>query len=302
MHIPEGSFKFTVGAGKFEPIIEKFGGVNALQEWKELNRVLEPIKILAGAVPPLTLRSDPAVILTLFPHLGQLLKGASVATKVEGSFKDVSKHVVKDKFLENWFEFLSFALSGLPADGTIAAAVAYTMRDLHQERAALDYPVGGSGAVVDALIRGVKKGGKGQIFLNAHVKDIVVENGRAVGVTMRRGNKVIKAKRAVISNASVWDTTKLLPPGTLTPEFEQEKMETPMTGSFMHLHVGIDATGLPSNLESHYSVISNWDPIDAPQNHVIISIPSVLDPSLAPPGCHVIHAYAAANEVGNVDF
>ena len=31
MHIPEGSFKFTVGEGKFEEIIQKFGGPNALQ-------------------------------------------------------------------------------------------------------------------------------------------------------------------------------------------------------------------------------------------------------------------------------
>ena len=63
------------------------------------------------------------------------------------------------------------------------------------------------------------------------------------------------------------------------------------------LYVGIDATGLPDDLESHYTVINTWDKIDAPQNHVIISIPSVLDKSLAPPGCHVVHAYAAANEV-----
>ena len=66
--------------------------------------------------------------------------------------------------------------------------------------------------------------------------------------------------------------------------------------------LGIDATGLPKDLESHYTVINKWDPIDAPQNHVIISIPSVLDPSLAPPGCHVIHAYAAANEVYSVFY
>ena len=57
--------------------------------------------------------------------------------------------------------------------------------------------------------------------------------------------------------------------------------------------LGINATGLPPDLESHYSVINNWEKIDAPQNHVIISIPSVLDPSLAPEGCHVI----LANEV-----
>jgi phytoene dehydrogenase-like protein len=56
------------------------------------------------------------------------------------------------------------------------------------------------------------------VLLNSHVKEIVIEDGRAVGVRLRRGNKVIRAKRAVISNASIWDTTKLLPEGTLPKE------------------------------------------------------------------------------------
>lgn len=297
MHTPDGSFKFTVGANNFEEILKKFGGPTALSEWKLLNKLLEPVTELSVAVPPLTLRSDAFVSLTLLPHMLKLMKGAIVASKVEGSFKALSKTVVTDKFLENWFEFLSFALSGLPADDTIAAAVAYTMRDLHQEGAALDYPVGGSGAVVDALIRGVTKTGKGHVLLSSHVEEILVEGGRATGVRLRRNNKTIKAKRAVISNASVWDTMKLLSKEKVgNNAFIEKSLETPITGSFMHLHLGIDATGLPVDLESHYTVINKWDPIDAPQNHVIISIPSVLDPTLAPPGCHVIHAYAAANE------
>jgi NAD(P)-binding Rossmann-like domain len=99
MHVPEGTFKFTVGAGKFEPILEKFGGPNAVKEWHQLNEVLKPIQTLAGALPPLCLRSDPGVILTLFPHIMKLLVGAPIANKVEGPFKDISKQVVKDKFL-----------------------------------------------------------------------------------------------------------------------------------------------------------------------------------------------------------
>ena len=87
MHIPEGSFKFKIGAGNFEPILKKFGGPNAIAEWNELNRVLEPVKFLAGAIPPLTLRSDPGVILTLLPHMWKLIKGAPVAARVEGPFK-----------------------------------------------------------------------------------------------------------------------------------------------------------------------------------------------------------------------
>jgi len=307
MHVPEGSFKFQVGKDKFLPVLEKFGGPAAVKEFRALERELVPLQALAGAVPPLCLRGDAGVALTLLPHYFKLLAGLPAVGAVEGPFKSVSQKVVKNEFLENWLEFLSFALSGLPADSTIAAAVAYTMRDLHQEGARLDYPLGGSGAVVDALLRGVTKSGVSKVLLNTHVESIVLEGGRATGVRVRaKGQgqgkgKVLKAKRAVISNASIWDTVKLLQasPGceeVLPPSVAAAKLATPRTGSFVHLHLGIDATGLPADLESHYSVINKWRPIDAEQNHVIISIPSTLDPSLAPPGCHVIHAYAAANE------
>ena len=300
MHTPDGSFKFTVGEGEFEAILGRFGGPTALDEWAELTRALKPLQKLAGAVPPLALRCDPLALLTLAPHLGKLLGGLPSVGKVEGSFKAVSGDIVKDPFLENWLEFLSFALSGLPADSTIAAAVAYTMRDLHQKGAVLDYPLGGSAAVVEALARGVTKKG-GAVLLNTHVDEIVVRNSEVQGVRLRRGGRFVRAKKGVVSNASVWDTAKLLPKELVesSPQAAAEAraaMQTPMTGSFVHLHLGIDGTGLPPGLESHYTVINQWQPIDAQQNHVIISIPTVLDPSLAPAGCHVIHAYAAANE------
>ena len=302
MHTPDGSFKFEVGKDKFIPVIEKFGGLSAVAEWRELEKVLKPVQKLAGAVPPLCLRCDPGVALTLLPHMGKLFSSVGSVSKVENSFAGLTKGVVTDPFLLNWFEFLCFALSGLPADSTIAAATAYTMRDLHQEGAQLDYPIGGGGAVIDALVRGVTKRGTGRLLLNTHVEEIVIEEGRAVGVRVRRPKgKILRAKRAVISNASVWDTTKLLQQSpqcdsVLPAAVAATKMATPRTGSFVHLHLGIDATGLPANLESHYSVINRWSPIDGEQNHVIISIPSTLDPALAPPGCHVVHAYAAANE------
>jgi len=99
MHIPEGSFKFRVGEGNFEPILQTFGGVNALSEWKQLNAALRPIQELATAIPPLILRSDYGLLRTMLPHLWKLIKGALVVSKVEGSFKDVSKHYVTDRFL-----------------------------------------------------------------------------------------------------------------------------------------------------------------------------------------------------------
>lgn len=50
----------------------------------------------------------------------------------------------------------------------------------------LEYPLHGSGAVVDALVRGLQKFG-GRLSLRSHVEKIVVENNRAIGVELKNG-------------------------------------------------------------------------------------------------------------------
>ena len=52
------------------------------------------------------------------------------------------------------------------------------------------------------------------------------------------GEAVIRARRGVISNASVWDTQALLPAEGTPPGWRREALSTPRTGSFMHLHLG----------------------------------------------------------------
>lgn len=43
--------------------------------------------------------------------------------------------------------------------------------------------------------------------------------------------------------------------------------------------------------------MQDWElGVTAPQNVVLVSIPSLIDPSLAPPGKHVIHLYTPGNE------
>jgi phytoene dehydrogenase-like protein len=74
----------------------------------------------------------------------------------------------------------------------------------------LDYPQGGSAALVAALVRGLRKYG-GELRLNSSVERILIEGDRAVGVQLWQG-EILQA-RTVVSNASVWDTLKLLPPG-----------------------------------------------------------------------------------------
>lgn len=78
-------------------------------------------------------------------------------------------------------------------------------------------------------------------MLRSHVEQILVENGRASGVQLRGGH-IIKAKKAVVSNASSWDTVPLLPKDQVHPDLKQ-RLDAPLNPSFMHLHLGFDATG-----------------------------------------------------------
>ena len=59
---------------------------------------------------------------------------------------------------------------------------------------------------------------------------------------------------------------------------------------------GIDARGLPEDLDIHHLIVNSWEDLEAPQNVCIASIPTVFNASLAPPGKAVVHAYTAGNE------
>mmetsp|Transcript_24771 Transcript_24771/g.54085 ORF Transcript_24771/g.54085 Transcript_24771/m.54085 type:complete len:291 (-) Transcript_24771:113-985(-) len=151
------------------------------------------------------------------------------------------------------------------------------------------------------MVRGIEKYG-GSLRTRAHVDEILVDQGgRAHGVRLRSGEEV-RARVAVISNADAAATVRMLPSawrplpkpergGALNTALE-------LTPSFMHLHIGFrGGDDLPPDLGIHYSVIlDSFEEILLERNMVIISIPTLLDPSLAPPGQHTLHAYLAADE------
>jgi len=294
-YLPEGDFATQVGAEQFCEVLQKLRGDQAVAEWRRLQEIMTPLGKSAIALPPAALRYDLGAMLTVGKFAPSLLQHAANVIKLTKPFSHIIDGVITDSFIRNWLDLLCFLLSGLPADATIAAEVAYMFADWYRPNVVLDYPIGGSAALVDALVRGLTKHG-GKLILNAHVEQVLVENNRAVGVKLRNG-KEIRANKAVVSNASVWDTLKLIPDGAVPKRYVQQQQATPECDSFMHLHLGIDATELRSDLSIHYIVVNDWDKgITAPQNVVVASIPSVLDPSLAPPGKHVIHVYTPGNE------
>ena len=293
--LPEGDFDTAVGVDQFCEVLQTLRGDKAVAEWRELQRVMKPLAEAAVALPTAAVRFDWGALKTATPFAPSLLKHTANTLKLTGPFSRIIDGVITDSFARNWLEMLCFLLSGLPASGTSTAEVAFMFADWYRPGVQLDYPLGGSAALVEALARGITKHG-GQIKTGAHVSQIKTEAGRATGVLLRNGEQ-LRAKQAVISNASVWDTLKLIPTDVLPKKFAYKRRAMPPCKSFMHLHLGIEAAGLPDDLACHYIVVNDWElGITAPQNLILISIPSVLDPSLAPPGKHTLHVYTPGNE------
>jgi phytoene dehydrogenase-like protein len=94
--------------------------------------------------------------------------------------------------------------------------------------------------------RGLEKRG-GRLMLGAHVERVTLDaRGRADGVALRGGGRV-RARRAVVTNASVWDSAALLgasgAPAAKLADARKAAAATPPCRSFMHRHVGFDAAG-----------------------------------------------------------
>lgn len=300
VYTPDGSFPCICDGEAYAANIRRMGGEEAERQWRALERRMQPLQVGAALLPAAAIRGDLGIALTAGRYGPGLIRAGLVARQLTGPFSAVVDEVVTSPWLRAFLDLECFILSGMTSKDTICAEMAYMFLERNSGHSTINYPLGGSSAIVAALVRGIEKHG-GRVLLRTHVEEVVVEGGRAAGVRLRSRAAggtapVIRARKAVVSNASVWDTLRLLPEGAVPQAYRQEGQATPRTGSFVHLHLGIDAAGLPPNLDIHHLIVNSWADIEAPQNVCNVCIPTVLDPSLAPPGKHVVHAYTAGNE------
>ncbi|WP_066423784.1 NAD(P)/FAD-dependent oxidoreductase [Anabaena sp. 4-3] len=286
-HFPEGDFPVYSNAERYRQEIAKITTQGA-KELQQFERRLLGLYEAMKDIPTLALRADWQVILVLLQrYLPSLAKMLPYLTLVQSSVGDVMDATVKDPWVRRLIDLECFLLSGLKAQGTIAPEVAFMLGE--RSRAGVEYPAGGSAAIVNALVRGLERWG-GKLRLGCHVEQILVESGKVTGVRLRSGE--ILSAPIVISNATIWDTyNQLLRPEDLPTAYRQTALQTPAVESFMHLHLGIRAEGL-DNLTGHHVVVhDSSEDISKPGNTCMISIPSVWDKNLAPEGHHVVHAY-----------
>ncbi|MBD1901594.1 NAD(P)/FAD-dependent oxidoreductase [Trichocoleus sp. DQ-A3] len=286
-HFPEGTFPVYSDAERYCQTVAEITPQGA-RELEQFEKRLLPLYESLREIPTIALRADWQIIpVVLRKYLPSVLKLLPHLKTVQGSVGNVMDREVREPWVRRLIDLECFLLSGLKAHGTIAPEVAFMLGE--RSRAGVEYPVGGSGAIVDALVRGLKRWG-GELKLNAQVEQILIQLGKVTGVKLKNG-EIINAP-IVISNATIWDTyTKLLRPEDLPPSYRQQSLEMPAVDSFMHLHLGIRAEGL-ENLTGHHVVVHDASKdITEPGNTCMISIPSVWDANLAPEGHHVVHAY-----------
>lgn len=309
LKFPEGDFVHTTSFGKasqgsdtnVDNVIQNIAGTSGVEQWNSLMKKMEPLAMAVDALPTVALRADAGVALTTSSFLPNFAKTNPLENlKLTKPFSNIIDNAgVENKFIKQWLDLLCFCLSGLPADGTITAEMAMMMGEFYDDGAVMDCPKGGAKSIIDALVRGIEKNG-GSVFVNSHVQKINIENGQATGITLRKNNRTIKAEKAVLSNISVWDLFKsgIVDNSNFPQKFVKERSDFPLGKSFMHLHVGFKMTSDElEKLQAHYMYIDDWSKgVEAEDNAVLLSIPSVHDDTLAPPGHAVLHIYTPATE------
>src|ERR687885_1204548 len=286
-HFPEETFPVYSNSDRYRETVAQITPQGA----KELEGFEKRLLLLYDClrdIPTLALRADwqliPVLLGRYLPSLFKMLPQLGI---IQGSVGDVMDKEVCDPWVRRLIDLECFLLSGLKAHGTVAPEIAFMIGE--RARCAIEYPVGGSGAIVDALVRGLQRWG-GKLRLGTPVEQILVESGLTTGVRLQKG-EIIRAP-IVISNATVWDTyTKLLRPEDLPASYRKTALSMPAVDSFMHLHLGIKAEGLEGLTGHHVVVHDSKIDITVPGNTCMISIPTVWDATLAPPGHHTVHAY-----------
>jgi phytoene dehydrogenase-like protein len=224
-------------------------------------------------------------------------------------------------FVSQWFETeplrATLSASGIigtflgpRSPGTAYVLLHHYLGEIDGEFRAWGLPVGGTGAVSGAIASAAREAGA-ELRTDAPVQRITTSGGRATGVVLESGEEI--AAGAVLSSADVRVTLgRLLEAGTLPPESDEAVRRYKFRGSsgkvnfaldrlptFKNLPAGTDAgdvyRGMVSISPSVDYLEHAYD--DAKEGrfsrdpYVDIGFPSAVDPSVAPPGKHVMACF-----------
>jgi len=206
---------------------------------------------------------------------------------------DVARKFIKDPELLKFIDIECFCWSVMPALKTPMINAGMVFTDRHA--GGINYPKGGVGMIAEKLVSGIEKLG-GEIRYKANVKEIILKDEKAVGVKLSNQEEIYSD--IIVSNSTRWDTFGLedkkkgLIANKNVPKSEYKWSETyKPSPSFVSIHLGVEKNIISKNFNCHHIIVENWDELESEKGVIFISIPTLLDSSLAPEGKHIIHAF-----------
>jgi len=221
-------------------------------------------------------------------------------------------------FLDQWFEtdVLKATMSasgiigtflGVRSPGTAYVLLHHYMGEIDGAFRAWGFARGGTGAISNAIADAAREFGV-EIKTQTAVAQILIKDGKPVGVATSTGDEYFAP---VISSSVDPNLTflKMIEPRHLSDEFRDEVKRYKFRGSSGKVNLALDAlpnfTCLPGeghHLRGAISISPSVDYMeraydDAKYGHysrrpyIDIVIPSLTDPSLAPPGKHVMSCF-----------
>ncbi|MFN8373988.1 MAG: phytoene desaturase [Anaerolineae bacterium] len=240
-----------------------------------------------------------------FLHFTDMVKVAPDLIKMQ-SYLSVYAYVsqfVKDDFLRRCFSFHPLLIGGNPFDApSIYAMIHYLEREW-----GIHYAIGGTGAVVAAMGKLFSELG-GKIHLNADVKEIVIENRRAMGVRMADGT--FHRADDVVSNADVAFTYRNLISAEHRRKFTDRRIEhMKYSMSLFVIYFGTKKRYNDTNLAHHniilgdrykglLSDIFNKQQL-AEDFSLYLHMPTKTDPTIAPEGCEGFYVLSPVPHLGS---
>lgn len=244
-----------------------------------------------------------------FGSLGSMLRVVPDLVKlgaVRSLFGMVSKYFQSDK-MRQVFSFEPLLVGGNP----MKVPAIYAMIHFVEKTWGIHYAVGGTGALVSALVKKFEEMG-GTLRVNAPVKRIRVENRVAKGIELENGEKI--DADVVVSNADYATTyLKLVDKAhrrinrDAVVKFRKQSM------SLMVIYFGYERRDNDPDLRHHNIILGPRyealldeifeQKVMSPDFSQYLHIPTLTDPSMAPPGHHAAYTLIPVpNNASGIDW
>jgi phytoene dehydrogenase-like protein len=221
-------------------------------------------------------------------------------------------------FLDEWFETeplkATMSASGIigtflgpRSPGTAYVLLHHYMGEIDGAFRAWGFAKGGTGAISQSIARAAQTLGA-EIRTQAAVEQVIVEDGRAVGVALESGEEIYA--RVVVSGLDPKRTfLQLVDPGHLPAEFIAAIERFRIRGSSGKVNLALselpDFTALPGkgpHLAGAISISPSVEYLERAYDdakygrfsrrpYMDVVIPSMIDPDMAPPGQHVMSIF-----------